>query len=184
MHVLCEVECLWISAPLSTVGWAFIVCMRGGRCATAWLPDVPSRCSVPYVCHKHAACLERRTCLWLCWVLVSVSQMAVRVSPCWRCLRTASPCHSPPSSQVSAGWVRLNNDTLQPVYCAGGLGGGGGLGVSPERKPRAPLQSENSIIPVTLKDNSATTVYSFLSLFCHTDIDFVQTFQLSKPSVG
>lgn len=38
-----------------------------------------------------------------CWVLVSVSQMAARVSPCWRCLRTASPCHSPPSSQVSAG---------------------------------------------------------------------------------
>lgn len=46
-------------------------------------------------------------CMWwrLCWVLVSVSQMAVRVSPCWRCLRTASPCHSPPSSQVSAGWT-------------------------------------------------------------------------------
>lgn len=42
---------------------------------------------------------------WQCWVLVSVSQMAVRVSPCWRCLRAASPCHSPPSSQVSAGWL-------------------------------------------------------------------------------
>lgn len=35
---------------------------------------------------------------------VSVSQMAMGLNPCWRSLRTASPCHSPPSSQVSAGW--------------------------------------------------------------------------------
>lgn len=33
---------------------------------------------------------------------VSVSQMAVRVSPCWQCHRTASPCPWPPSSQVHA----------------------------------------------------------------------------------
>lgn len=43
--------------------------------------------------------------------------MAVRVSPCWQCHRTASPCHSPPSSQVSAGKLLESAQQLHTAVC-------------------------------------------------------------------
>lgn len=55
-------------------------------------------------------------CLWWwCWVLVSVSQMDVRDTPCWRCHRMASPCHWPLSSQVSAGSKDSSNTCMWTV---------------------------------------------------------------------
>lgn len=51
----------------------------------------------------------------VCCVMVSVSQMAVRVSPCWRRLRTASRCHLPPSSQVPAVGEASHEHVAVPV---------------------------------------------------------------------
>lgn len=104
---LCVWLCLYV-AFLSTALRAHSLLYHGA----VWLHDfhILYRCRILYclpvnLTHSSVECWKC-LCLWwrLCWVLVSVSQMAVRVSPCWRCLRTASPCHSPPSSQVSAGW--------------------------------------------------------------------------------
>lgn len=65
---------------------------------------------------------------------VSVSQMAMGLNPCWRCLRTASPCHSPPSSQVSAGW-RGSTATYRLFFFVAVLFW--------ERELMAPLHTEN-----------------------------------------
>lgn len=162
MGCLCFLKCfaVYITALLRKACWS---------CVTIWCSHSRYHCSVLYL----------RMWWRLCWVLVSVSQMAVRVSPCWWCLRTASPCHSPHSSQVSAGWTGGwgSTDTYRPftmvVLCG------------EEADGSFPTENFSLIPPANLDGTVHTSTFLFYrSLSCQLSLLTFTTMQCQHTEIN